>query len=73
MSSAVTNDKNSTQISKKDKMNGDVSTLYLDGIPADTLSKVRVTWGGNFVVVFNYANLKFWWFDGCLLTLPQHM
>lgn len=53
MSSAVTNDKNSTQISKKDKMNGDVSTLYLDGIPADTLSKVRVTWGGNFVVVFN--------------------
>ena len=36
----------STHISKKPKISGDFSVLHLNGIPEDTLSKVRDTWGG---------------------------
>ncbi|XP_069579161.1 hexokinase-4-like isoform X2 [Brachyistius frenatus] len=41
MSNTKANSDNSSQMSKKTKMSGDTSTLHLDGIPADTLSKVE--------------------------------
>ncbi|XP_044077117.1 hexokinase-2-like isoform X2 [Siniperca chuatsi] len=41
MSSAEAKGENGTQISKMAKMSGDASTLDVDGIPPDTLSKVQ--------------------------------
>ncbi|XP_040908439.1 hexokinase-4-like [Toxotes jaculatrix] len=41
MSNTEANGQSITQVSKKAKMSGDTTTLHLDGIPPDTLSKVQ--------------------------------
>lgn len=42
MNKTVLNGENSAVILKKTKMSEDISSLHLDAIPPDTLTKVRV-------------------------------
>lgn len=61
INSTAMNGRSSTPLSNEDKIN--MSTLHVDGIPTETLNKVRVTWGHSVVVVvfLHVANLKLWW------------